>query len=176
MCAVSSVVIQTHVFSDTDFVTKSIDSGCALEAGYNFPGWNPASSVVIYLCILPKEPNKTANLLQNKLTSLHLHRHTDRHTLMNLTSLGLFFLHQDFCFFHSEHRDRVRGCSLDQVLFSDKSEREETSTATLVSSYSTNPSVSTDRCIHMYAFFPSNKSDQSLDQKIFHIKLFFTSF
>lgn len=98
MCAVSSVVIQTHVFSDTDFVTKSIDSGCALEAGYNFPGWNPASSVVIYLCILPKEPNKTANLLQNKLTSLHLHRHTDRHTLMNLTSLGLFFLHQDFCF------------------------------------------------------------------------------
>ena len=91
-------MIQTHVFSDTDFVTKSIDSGCALEAGYNFPGWNPACSVVIYLCIMPKEPNKTPNLLQNKLTSLHLHRHTDRHTLMNLTSLGLFFLHQDFCF------------------------------------------------------------------------------
>ena len=36
MYAVSQVVTWTQVFSDTDFITKSIDFGCALEAVYNF--------------------------------------------------------------------------------------------------------------------------------------------
>ena len=133
---------------------------------------------MIYLCILPKESNKTANLLQNKLTSLHLHMHADRHTLNELGFIGIVFSPPGFLLpsIQSTETRWEMGCSLDWAIFLVIKVRERKLYSHSGEQLSTHPSVNTDRYIHMCAFFPSNKSDQSLDQKIFSIKLFFTSF
>lgn len=100
--------------------------------------------------------------------------HADRHTLNELGFIGIVFSPPGFLLpsIQSTETRWEMGCSLDWAIFLVIKVRERKLYSHSGEQLSTHPSVNTDRYIHMCAFFPSNKSDQSLDQKIFHKIIF----